>query len=54
MNTPYAYQQETTFTKPKSEALQFLLSGLDTVECAYFLVSGPNCSLDFERLTVEK
>ncbi|WP_446809883.1 phage/plasmid replication domain-containing protein [Methylomonas sp. 2BW1-5-20] len=31
-----------------------LLSGLDTVECAYYLVPGRVCSLDFARLTLEK
>lgn len=31
-----------------------LLSGHDTIECAYYLMRNGDCSLDFERLAVEK
>ena len=31
-----------------------LLSGHDTIECAYYLAALPGCTLDFERLAVEK
>ena len=31
-----------------------LLHGHDTIECAYYLVSGSSCTLDYERLAVEK
>lgn len=34
--------------------MKLLLSGLDTVECAYFLRPMPQCALDFNRLSVEK
>lgn len=37
-----------------TEYPHFLLSGFDTIECAYYLIPGPKCSLDFERLTFEK
>jgi len=33
---------------------RFLLSGHDTIECAYYLAPAENCSLDYERLAVEK
>lgn len=33
---------------------RLLLSGLDTVECAYFLVSGVECQLDYENLAYQK
>lgn len=35
-------------------SFEFLLSGLDTVECAYYLVSGEDCQLDYESLGYEK
>ena len=31
-----------------------LLHGLDTVECAYFLIPGRGCQIDFEKLALEK
>lgn len=31
-----------------------LLHGHDTIECAYYLAALPNCTLDFEKLAVEK
>lgn len=34
--------------------MKLLLSGLDTVECAYYLRPGPGCSLDFEALRTQK
>ena len=41
-------------TNEVDDALRFLLSGFDTIECAYYLIPGLRCSLDFERLTLEK
>ena len=35
-------------------ALNLLLSGHDTIECAYYLAPSANCLLDYERLAVEK
>jgi hypothetical protein len=35
-------------------AFQFLLSGLDTVECAYSLAARSSCLLDFRALGVQK
>jgi hypothetical protein len=34
--------------------LSQLLTGHDTIECAYYLAPGSNCTLDYERLAVEK
>lgn len=31
-----------------------LLHGHDTIECAYYLAALPSCTLDFEKLAVEK
>jgi len=33
---------------------RLLLSGHDTIECAYYLAPDPGCLLDYERLAVEK
>lgn len=38
----------------ESDNFQFLLSGIDTLECAYFLISGPNCQLDYEHISNQK
>lgn len=54
MKTPYQTPMQSLQTSPQPEALRLLLVGLDTVECAYFLMAGPTCSLDFQRLTLEK
>jgi len=35
-------------------AFRLLLSGHDTIECAYYLAPDAGCSLDYERLAVEK
>jgi hypothetical protein len=35
-------------------ALRLLLSGHDTIECAYYLAPSEGCLLDYERLAVEK
>ncbi len=35
-------------------AFQLLLSGHDTIECAYYLALDVDCLLDYERLAVEK
>ncbi len=34
--------------------MHLLLSGHDTIECAYYLAADPGCLLDYERLAVEK
>jgi hypothetical protein len=34
--------------------MKLLLSGLDTVECAYYLRAGNDCKLDFEALREQK
>lgn len=34
--------------------MKLLLSGLDTVDCAYYLRPGPDCVLDFESLTARR
>jgi hypothetical protein len=34
--------------------MNLLLSGLDTVECAYYLRPGPHCKLNFEELREQK
>jgi len=34
--------------------MTLLLSGLDTVECAYFLRPSQHCMFDFNRLALEK
>jgi hypothetical protein len=34
--------------------MKLLISGLDTVECAYYLRPGPDCKLDFEALRQQK
>lgn len=33
---------------------RLLLSGYDTIECAYYLASGHDCLLNFEQLAIEK
>lgn len=33
---------------------RLLLSGFDTIECAYYLAFGHGCLLDFEQLAAEK
>ena len=33
---------------------RLLLSGHDTIECAYYLAPSEGCLLDFDRLAVEK
>ena len=33
---------------------RFLITGHDTIECAYYFAMGNNCLFDFERLAVEK
>lgn len=35
-------------------APRLLLHGHDTIECAYYLVALPHCTLDFESLAVER
>ena len=30
--------------------MKLVLSGHDTIECAYYLASDPGCLLDYERL----
>lgn len=35
-------------------AIRLLLSGHDTIECAYYLAPSEGCLLDYERLAVEK
>lgn len=37
-----------------SQEYKLLLSGHDTIECAYYLAPSEGCLLDYERLTVEK
>lgn len=37
-----------------TEHLQFLLTGHDTVECAYYLVPGYDCQIDYAWLSYEK
>ena len=37
-----------------STAYPLLLSGHDTIECAYYLAALPGCTLDYEKLAVEK
>ncbi|WP_026603433.1 replication initiation factor domain-containing protein [Methylomonas sp. 11b] len=54
MNNPYHALLQNHQPPPEHQAFHLLLAGLDTVECAYFLAPGPACSLDFERLTLEK
>ena len=34
--------------------LRLLLSGFDTIECAYYLAFDQDCLLDFEQLAAEK
>lgn len=34
--------------------MKLLLSGLDTIECAYYLQAGPDCKLDFAALRAQK
>lgn len=37
-----------------ASSLQFLLHGIDTVQCAYYLFPGNGCAIDFEMLAYEK
>ncbi len=37
-----------------TERFTFLLAGHDTVECAYYLVPGPDCEINFTLLAYEK
>lgn len=41
-------------TNDNTADLRFLLSGFDTIECAYYLIPGSRCLLDFAWLTLEK
>ena len=34
--------------------MKLLASGLDTVECAYYLYAGPGCKLDFAALRLQR
>ena len=33
---------------------RLLLQGYDTIECAYFLIPGQHCLIDFEALSLER
>ena len=34
--------------------MKLLASGLDTIECAYYLYAGPGCKLDFSALRLQR
>lgn len=38
----------------RGAVLRHLLSGIDTVECAYYLRASGTCGIDFERLTAQR